>query len=140
MAATGKYIHNSSHAGLTIAVNPAYAVGAQRHQVNFWDSSGSIKTSASPVSARISAIYVKVDSIVGATALTLRVTSDAAGDNIIVPDTTATISTGITTATEGGIVIKVDVDYKHEDSIAWMHFRTGVGTCNVKRIDFVWEE
>lgn len=141
MAAVGKYIHDSRHTGLTIGLTNLYVAGAQRHQVNFWDADDSIKTSASPIRARISAIYVKVDTIAGGcTALTLRVTQDAAGNNIIIPDTTATLSTGITTATEGGIVLKVDVDYKHDDSIAWMHFKTNAGTCNVKIIDFVWEE
>ena len=141
MAATGRYIHNARHTGLTVALTNAYVAGAQRHQVNFWEAADSIKTSASPIRARISAIYVQVDTIAaGATQLTLRVTRDAAGQQLIVPDTTATINTGITTATAGGIVLKVDVDYKHSDSIAWMHFKTNAGTCNVKSIDFVWEE
>ena len=141
MAATGKYIHNASHTGLTVALTNAYVAGAQRHQVNFWESGDSIKTSASPVRARISAIYIQVDTIAaGATQLTMRITQDAAGDVIIVPDTAATLSTGITTATKGGVVYKVDVDYKHTDSIAWIHMKTNLGTCNVKSIYFIWEE
>lgn len=140
MAATGKYIHNARHL-MNMGITNAYVAGAQRHQINFWEADDSIKTSASPVRARISAIYVQVDTIAaGATQLTIRVTQDAAGDIIIVPDTTATLSTGITTGTDGGIVLKVDVDYKHTDSIAWMHFKTNAGTCNVRVVDFVWEE
>lgn len=141
MAATGKYIHNSRHTGLTIPLTNNYVAGAQRHQTPFWEGSGSIKTTASSVAGRISAIYIQVDTIgVGCTALTIRLTQDAGGQAIIVPDTTATISTGITTATAGGIVLKVDVDYKHSDSIAWMHFKTDNGTCNVKVVELVWEE
>jgi hypothetical protein len=141
MAATGRYIHNARHTGLTIPLTSGYVAGSQRHQCNFWEASDSIKTSASPVRARISSIYIQVDTIaVGCTQLTIRVTRDAAGQQIIVPDTTATINTGITTNTAGGIVLKVDVDYKHSDSIAWMHFKTNSASCNVKSIDFVWEE
>ena len=140
MAAVGKYIHNARHT-MNIALTNAYVAGGQRHQLNFWEADDSIKTSASPVRARISAIYIQVDTIAaGATALTIRVTHDAAGQTIIVPDTTATISTGITTATAGGIVLKVDVDYKRSDSVAWIHFKTNAGTCNVRVVDFVWEE
>lgn len=141
MAATGKYIHNASHTGLTIALTNNYVAGAQRHAVGFWESADSIKTTASPVRARISAIYIQVDTIaVGCTQITMRCTQDAAGDVIIVPDTTATLSTGITTSTKGGVVYKVDVDYKHTDSINWIHMKTNAASCNVKSISFVWEE
>jgi len=141
MAATGKYIHNSRHTGLTIALTNAYVAGAQRHNTPFWDGSGSIKTAASPIRARISAIYIQVDTMAaGCTGLTVRATQDAAGQIIVIPDTTATLSTGITTATAGGIVLKVDVDYDHTDSNLWLHFKTNAGTCNVKRIEVLWEE
>lgn len=142
MAATGKYIHNARHL-LNVGATSNYVPGGQRHQINFWESADSIKTSASPVRARISALYVQVDTIAaGATGLTVRITQDAAGDIIIVPDTTALFSAGITTATKGGAVYKIDVDYKHTDSVAWLHFKTNVpgSTCNVRIIDFVWEE
>ena len=141
MAAVGKYIHSSRHTGLTIALTNAYVAGAQRHNAPLWEGNDGTKTSASPVRARLSAIYIQVDTIAaGATALTVRATQDAAGQVIIVPDTTATISTGITTATAGGVVLKVDVDYKNSDSNFWLHFKTNAGTCNVKVVDVAWEE
>lgn len=139
MAAVGKYIHNARHL-MNIAIGNTYVPGGQRHQVNFWEAADSIKTTASPIRARISGIYIQVDNIVGAASITMRVTQDAAGDLIIVPDTTANLSTGITTATRGGVVFKVDIDYKHTDSIAWMHFRTNAGNCNIRVVDFIWEE
>jgi len=82
-----------------------------------------------------------VDTIAaGATSLTIRATSDAAGQLIIVPDTTATISTGITTATAGGVVLKIDVDYRAAESDFYVHFKTNAGTCNVKVLEVAWEE
>ena len=141
MAATGKYIHSSRHTGLTIAVTNAYVAGAQRHNAPLWEGNDGTKTSASPVRARLSAIYIQVDTIaVGCTQLIVRATSDAAGDIIIVPDTTATLSTGITTATQGGVVLKIDVDYKASNSNFYVHFKTNASTCNVKVVEVTWEE
>lgn len=141
MAAVGKYIHSSRQTGLTIALTSAFVAGAQRQNAPLWDGNDGTKTSASPVRARLSAIYVQVDTIAGgATTLTIRATSDAAGQLIIVPDTSSTLSTGITTATAGGVVFKVDVDYKSSDSNFWLHFKTNAGTCNVKVVEVAWEE
>jgi hypothetical protein len=141
MAAVGKYIHSSRHTGLTIALTNAYVSGAQRHNAPLWEGNDGTKTAASPVRARLSAIYVQVDTIAaGATSLTIRATSDPSGQFIIVPDTTATISTGITAATGGGVVLKVDVDYKASDSNFYVHFKTNAGTCNVKVLEVTWEE
>ena len=141
MAAVGKYIHSSRQTGLTIALTNAYVAGAQRQNAPLWEGNDGTKTSASPVRARLSAIYIQVDTIAaGATSLTVRATSDASGQLIIVPDTTATISTGITTATAGGVVLKIDVDYKSSDSNFFVHFKTNAGTCNVKAVEVAWEE
>ena len=140
MAAVGKYIHSSRQSDLTIAVTNAYVAGAQRQNVPLWAGNDGTKTPASPVRARLSAIYIQVDTIVTATSLTVRATSDAPGDLIIVPDTTATLSTGITTAVRGGVVLKIDVDYKASDSNFYVHFRTNAGTCNVKVVEVAWEE
>ena len=140
MAASGKFIHSSRQAGLTIATTAAYVAGSQRQNAPLWDGNDGSKTAASPVRARLSAIYIQVDTIVGATSLTFRATADPAGNDIIVPDTTATISTGITTATTGGCVAKIDVNYKASASNFYVHFRTNAGTCNVKVVEVTWEE
>jgi len=141
VAAVGKYIHSSRHTGLTISLTNAYVAGAQRQNAPLWDGNDGTKTAKSSVRARLSAIYVQVDTIAaGATSLTIRATSDAAGQLIIVPDTTATISTGITTATAGGVVLKIDVDYRAAESDFYVHFKTNAGTCNVKVLEVAWEE
>jgi len=141
VAAVGKYIHSSRHTGLTIALTNAYVAGAQRQNAPLWEGNDGTKTAKSSVRARLSAIYVQVDTIAaGATGLTVRATSDAAGQLIIVPDTSATFSTGITTATAGGVVLKIDVDYKAAESDFYVHFKTNAGTCNVKVLEVTWEE
>jgi hypothetical protein len=141
MAATGKFIHNSVHTGLTIVLSNAYVAGAQRHPIPLnQDMSTSLGNKAGV--ARLSALWIRVDTIaVGCTSLTVRLTRDLAGNQAWVGDTTATISTGITTATEGCVLIKIDVDYKHlADSTVYLHARTNAASCNIKAIELTWEE
>lgn len=140
MAKTGKFIHNSAHTGLTIALTSAYVAGSQRHQLPLWADSTGVQGNTRGV-ARLSALWIKVDTIAaGATQITFRLTRDAAGNDTVIGDTTATLSTGITTATEGAITAKIDIDYTHTDANLWCHMRTNAGTCNVKQINLFWEE
>lgn len=140
MAASGKFIHNSAHTGLTIALTNAYVAGAQRHLIPLNQDQSNVVGSKSGV-ARLSALWVRVDTIAaGATQLTVRLTRDLAGDQPWLGDTTATISTGITTATVGSILIKIDVDYRHSDQNVYLHAKTNAGTCNIKAIELTWEE
>lgn len=140
MAASGKFIHNSAHTGLTIALTNAYVAGAQRHTIPLNQDQSNVVGSKSGV-ARLSALWVRVDTIAaGATQLTVRLTRDLAGDQPWLGDTTATISTGITTATVGSILIKIDVDYRHSDQNVYLHAKTNAGTCNIKAIELTWEE
>ena len=141
MAAVGKFIHNSAHTGLTIALTNAYVAGAQRHAIPLWQDSPGVVGNKRGV-ARLSALWVRVDTIAaGATQLTVRLTRDAAGDQPWIGDTTATLSTGITTATAGCITVKIDVDYLHAaDATVWLHAKTNAGTCNIKAVELTWEE
>ena len=140
MAASGKFIHNSTHTGLTIALTNAYAAGT-RHPIPLNQDMGTSVGNKAGV-ARLSALWVRVDTIAaGATSLTVRLSRDTAGDQPWVGDTTATISTGITTATAGCVLIKIDVDYKHlADANVYLHAKTNAGSCNIKAIELTWEE
>jgi hypothetical protein len=140
MAATGKFIHNSVHTGLTIVLSNAYAAGTRHALPLNQDMVGSLGNKAGV--ARLSALWIRVDTIaVGCTSLTVRLSRDTAGDQPWVGDTTATISTGITTATAGCVLIKIDVDYKHlADSTVYLHAKTNAASCNIKAIELTWEE
>lgn len=89
---------------------------------------------------KISAIYIHVHAIAGGcTALTLRVSPDATGDEILVPDTKATIATGYTTPTRGGVVYKVDVDaFLDSDTVYWT-VKTDAGTATLKDLKITYE-
>jgi len=81
----------------------------------------------------ISAVYIHVHTIAaGCTKLTLRISPDATGDEMLVPDTQATIATGYTNAARGGVVYKVDVDsFLDTDTLYWT-VKTDAGTATVK--------
>jgi hypothetical protein len=81
----------------------------------------------------ISGVYIHVHAIaLSATSLILRISPDATGDECIVPDSTATIATGYTNATRGGVVYKVDLDaFLDSDTVYWT-VKTNVGSCTVK--------
>ena len=140
MAATGKFIHASTHTSLAIALTSAYVAGAQRHLIPLYANSPGLVGNSKGI-ARLSALYVHVNTIAGgATSLTVRLTRDAAGNQPWIGDTTATLSAGITTATQGAITVKLDVDYVHDDGDLYVHFRTNAGTCTVDQVELTWEE
>jgi hypothetical protein len=90
---------------------------------------------------RISAIYLHVHAIAaGATSLIVRLSPDSTGDEILVPDTSATIATGITTATRGGVVYKVEVDAWLETPTVYLSVKTNAGTATLKSATIVLEK
>lgn len=81
----------------------------------------------------------------GCTQLIVRVTSDAAGNESILPDVTATIATGIGTATTGSVAISAGVGLTNRnptqaDTIVYVWVRTNAGTCDLKESTITWRE
>lgn len=143
MAKTGKFIHNSEHTGLALGATNAYAAAA-RHNLELNADQNNVvgsNTTTGRGVARLSALYVFVNTIAGgATQLTVRLTRDLNGDIPVIPDTTATITTGVTTATTGACVYKIDVDYVHGNDNLFCWIKTNAGTCTVYRLELTWEE
>lgn len=138
MAAVGKFLHTSSHTGLAINLTNAYAAGT-RHLVPLNADQSNVDGATRGV-ARLSGLYIHVNTIAAATQLTVRLSRDAAGNQPWIGDVTATISTGITTPAQGAITIKMDVDYVHTDGTLYCHMKTVAGTCTVDTIELTWEE
>lgn len=81
----------------------------------------------------------------GATKLTVRVTSDAAGNESILPDVEATIALGIGTATTGSVAFSAGVGMSNmnptqTDTIVYVWVKTDAGTCNLKESTITWRE
>jgi hypothetical protein len=79
----------------------------------------------------------------GATKLTVRVTSDVEGNESILPDTEATIATGIGTATTGSVAFSAGVGMTNlnptqTDTVVYVWAKTNAGTCNLKESTIVW--
>jgi hypothetical protein len=90
---------------------------------------------------KISGIYIHVHAIAaGATSLIVRVSPDVTADEMLVPDTTATIATGFTNATRGGVVYKVDVDAFLLTENIYVTVKTNIGTATLKNVTLTLEK
>jgi hypothetical protein len=81
----------------------------------------------------------------GCTKLTVRVTSDASGNEAIVPDTEATIAIGIGTATTGSVAFSAGVGITNQhpaqtDALVYIWVKTDAGTANLKEATITWRE
>jgi hypothetical protein len=140
MPKTGSFIHNSAHA-VTIAATNAYAT-ARSHALTNLGGTGNR-------AYFLRTLYIRLDTLAGLSAsptLTVRLTRDTGGDQVVVGDTTASISTGVTTATEGDITIAIDFLYSHNDisgvtnDTLYCFWRLDQGTANVRRVELTTQE
>jgi len=147
MAKTGHFLHNSAHA-VNIAATTAYSASPVRYHdiTNLGTAGGGILNRA----YYLRTLYIKLDTLSAApipTTLTVRLTRDAAGNDTVVGDTTASISYGVTTATEGAVTIAIDFVYSHNsvggalpDNNLFLFWKLDQGTANVRRIELTTEE
>jgi len=141
MPKVGSYFHNSAHA-INIAATNAYAV-ARSHNVD--DLNGGSNGNR----FMLRTLYIELDSLAGLSAkptLTVRLTRDSAGDTTVVGDVTASISLGVTTATDGSVTIAIDFAYSHNavagtvvDNL-YCFWKLDQGTGNVRRIELLTQE
>lgn len=146
MAKTGHFLHNSAHAVNIAATNAYSASPARYHDItNLGTAGGGILNRA----YYLRTLYIKLDTLAGLSAtptLTVRLTRDTAGNDTVVGDVTASISLGVTTATEGAVTIAIDFVYSHNgtsgviDNNLYLFWKLDQGTGNVRRIELTTEE
>tara|TARA_Y100000310_G_C20695021_1_gene825044 strand:+ start:2866 stop:3276 length:411 start_codon:yes stop_codon:yes gene_type:complete len=88
-------------------------------------------------------LVVQVSSIAGgATALSWRLSRDAAADECLITDTSGTIYTGVTTATDGSLSFKLDflVALVGGGGTFYLTCKTDAGTVTVDEAVLCWEE
>lgn len=143
MAKVGKFINNSAHA-INIAATNAYAA-VRSHNLDNLGGNSNIPNRA----FILRTLYIELDTLAGLSAtptLTVRLTRDAAGDLTIVGDVTASISLGVTDATDGAITIAIDFAYSHNAVsgviVNNLHcfWKLDQGTANVRRVELLTEE
>jgi hypothetical protein len=86
------------------------------------------------------AIWMDFASISSATAVTIRVCTDADGDQVILGDTAVTIDPGITTTSKGSAQIKVDIPFFNvtAGTTVFLFIKTNAGTLSLTKSQFVW--
>ena len=142
MPAVGSFIHMPTSA-INVLCDTTYAA-ARSNNCSLFQNDGVINpalTPASPVRARLGALYMSVDTIAGgATSITMRVCSDALGDVTILGDTTATISPGVTNAVKGSVTFKFDIPYSAPNSNFRVFWKCNAGSCQVRTLQVSWFE
>lgn len=137
MGKTGSYVHTITH-NVSIAASNAYAT-ARRHNLDLM--SDQYPAGGIGFFGRIDNVQIRMNTIAGgATSLTVRLTRDLAGDDIVFGDTTATISNGVTTATDGAVTVKFDALYGNSDDNLYLFWKTNAGTATVDKIIVNWQE
>ena len=94
---------------------------------------------------RIEGIVVQVSGIGGsATKLTMRLCLDAAGDNVVIPDTEATLAVGMTTATDGAVAYSVGIPIAQtmagEKGNFYLFVKTDAGAVTMDSSTITWSE
>lgn len=138
MAKVGAFIHTITHAGLALNASTTYGTG-RRHNLNLQEDYSGF---APPrLNIRLGTLNIRMNTIAGgAASVTMRLTRDLAGDDIVFGDTTATISTGVTTADSGNVTFKIDSLYGHTNDNLYCFWKTDAGTAVVDQLVINWEE
>ena len=90
---------------------------------------------------RLASLSLQLSSIVTAVSVTFRLTADINGDETLIPDTSATMDTGITTEADGSAVFKIDVcsGLESGDSV-YLWLKTNAGSATLDQAVLIWEE
>ena len=135
MAKTGNFIHQARDLTDVAAVDTSYNVA------RFSSLRLRNRPTSFALGAILSAVYVKVKTIAGGAAkLSIQISTDAAGDNIIVPSTEADLGVGVTTATVGAAVYDLSISYASASDQIYVWYKTDAGTLTVDSVDVSWRE
>ena len=137
MAKTGNFNHPSTNTTTVTGITTTYGVGrVHKHTLLATDPISSAKYVNT-----IEGIYVRINSISGATSLTCQGSFDAAGDDIWFPNTEGELAIGVTTATKGAAVFKFQIPVHIEvGSDVYLFFKMGTGSCVVDKTTITWSE
>ena len=87
----------------------------------------------------IQGVYLNCEGISGgAVKLTMCLSKDQEGDQLILPDSDAFLTTGKTTAAKGMAVWKIDIDATISNKKVYAHFKTDSGTLTINKLKLVY--
>ena len=94
-----------------------------------------------PLAFHLEGLFIRMSSLASSpTTLTVKITLDANGDEAIVTGTASTIETGVTTATDGSVVYKIDLDYIFSSSDIYVFYKTDAGTVSIDAVELTYHE
>jgi len=92
-----------------------------------------------PLAFHLEGLFIRMSSLASSpTKITMKLTTDSGGDEAIVTGTESTIETGVTTATDGSVVYKIDLDYIFDSSNVYVFFKTDVGSVSVDSVELTY--
>ena len=92
---------------------------------------------------RVEGIHIRLSAVGSATKITVKVTLDALGDDIVVPDTEATIATGVSTAAKGAVAysVKLPLYQSATGEVGKLYvFVKADAACTVNQTTVTWTE
>ena len=141
MPKTGNFYHEIQDLTDVSATNAFAALN--RHDINLYDTNiGSVpQQPGSPFFGKLEGMVARVKSIAGgATKITIKITHNQSGQQVIIPDTEATIALEVGSTTEGGFAVKFDFPYVHDDDQLHIFYKTDAGTATIDAIELYWSE
>ena len=133
---TNSYIHNVYDDTPLTSVGTSYATG-KRHTLTL----GSYPA-GSPFRGRLGSITIQVSSIASSAAqVSFLMTTDAGGDEYFVSGELGALTTGVTTATDGGVAYNLDfVATTQVNDTVYVFYKTNTGTVTVDKVTLTWQE
>ena len=131
---TNKIIKKSIDSTQKTSVGTSYATAKKA-------TLGLLMPSGFPLAFHLEGLFIRLSSLNSSpTKLTIKITTDANGDEAIITGTESTIETGVTTATDGSVVYKIDLDYIFDSSDIYVFYKTDAGTVSVDAVELTYHE
>jgi len=138
MPKTGHFYHSSTVTSNVAAVGTTFDTAKfHLHELNAGLTVGTV------FKGYVEGLFIRVTNIAGgATKITARLCCDANGDFTFLPDTEATLATGLTTATTGVAVYEFKLPIKQffgTDDV-YLFLKTDAGTVTLANSCITWSE
>jgi len=138
MPKTGHFYHSSTVTSNVAAVGTTFDTAKfHLHELNAGLNVGTV------FKGYVEGLFIRVTSIAGgATKITARLCCDANGDFTFLPDTEATLATGLTTATTGVAVyeFKLPIRQFFGTDDVYLFLKTDAGTVTLANSCITWSE
>ncbi|NKB46981.1 MAG: hypothetical protein GKR77_04260 [Legionellales bacterium] len=139
MARMGRFYHRVGNTAKITGVAAAYNA-LKRHEVTM----GSFPEGA-PWNGRLGSITIHLSGVAATDTLFFRITTDAAGDSMIVGETNAgviggTTTVGIATPTKATVIVNADFLTANKTNDKIYVWYKGAGAFDVEEVSITWEE